>query len=193
MLKKYFKVLFSKREAKMTKPISEQRLYNITLFYLERFDASALKVKQMLERRIQKEKAKGALVPNNTQELIQNVILKMQNLGYINDERFAQTKIKKLCSAGKSKSFILNKLKQAGITGEIAKKLLSEFDLENESSDYTRAEQWLKKHRKGQFRSKNADDFYQKDLAALARAGFSYEIASNALKTKPSSDEEPYF
>ena len=177
----------------MTKPISEQRLYNITLFYLERFDASALKVKQMLERRIQKEKAKGALVPNNTQELIQNVILKMQNLGYINDERFAQTKIKKLCSAGKSKSFILNKLKQAGITGEIAKKLLSEFDLENESSDYTRAEQWLKKHRKGQFRSKNADDFYQKDLAALARAGFSYEIASNALKTKPSSDEEPYF
>ena len=85
------------------------------------------------------------------------------------------------------------KLKQAGITGEIAKNLLSEFDLENESSDYTRAEQWLKKHRKGQFRSKNADDFYQKDLAALARAGFSYEIASNALKTKPSSDEEPYF
>ncbi len=193
MLKKYFKVLFNKREAKMTKPISEQRLYNITLFYLERFDASTLKVKQMLERRIQKEKAKGAIVPNNAQELIQNVINRMQNLGYINDERFAQIQIKKLCSAGKSKSFILNKLKQAGITGEIAKNLLSEFDLENESSDLTRAEQWLKKHRKGQFRSKNADEFYQKDLAALARAGFSYEIASSALKTKPASDEEPYF
>ena len=193
MLKKYFKVLFNKREAKMTKPISEQRLYNITLFYLERFDASALKVKQMLERRIQKEKAKGAIVPNNTQALIQNIINRMQNLGYINDERFAQSQIKKLSSAGKSKSFILNKLKQAGIAGEIAKNLLSEFDLENESSDLTRAEQWLKKHRKGQFRSKNADEFYQKDLAALARAGFSYEIASSALKTKPSSDEGPYF
>ena len=173
----------------MPKPISEQRLYNITLFYLERFDASALKVKQMLERRIQKEKAKGAIVPGNTQELIQNVISRIQNLGYINDERFAQNQIKKLCSTGKSKSFILNKLKQAGITAEIAKNLLSEFDKENESSDLTRAEQWLKKHRKGQFRSKNADDFYQKDLAALARAGFNYDVAQKALKTNPTSED----
>ena len=173
----------------MPKPISEQRLYNITLFYLERFDASALKVKQMLERRIQKEKAKGAIVPRNTQELIQNVISRIQNLGYINDERFAQNQIKKLCSTGKSKSFILNKLKQAGITAEIAKNLLSEFDKKNESSDLTRAEQWLKKHRKGQFRSKNADDFYQKDLAALARAGFSYDVAQKALKTNPTSED----
>lgn len=175
----------------MTKPITEQRLYNITLFYLERFDASSLKVKQMLERRIQKEKLKGAMIPTNTLELIENVILRMQNLGYINDTRFAQNQIKKLSSNGKSKSFILNKLKQDGISSTLAQDLFFDFDKENESSDLTRAEKWLKKHKKGQFRSKDAALFYKKDLAALARAGFSYETAQKALKTTPL--DEDYF
>ena len=94
----------------MTKPITEQRLYNITLFYLERFEASSLKIKQMLERRIHKEKTKGSLIPENYPQLIQNVIQKMTHLGYINDTRFASNQIRQLAAAGKSKSFILNKM-----------------------------------------------------------------------------------
>lgn len=173
----------------MTKPITEQRLYNITLFYLERFDSSKLKVKQMLERRIQKEKLKGAIIPDNASILIQNVIKRMEDLGYLNDERFAKIQIKNLSQAGKSKSFILNKLKTSGISNNISQELLNAYDEENESSDLTRAEKWLKKHKKGQFRTKDANTFYQKDLAALARAGFSYDVAQKALKTNPSSED----
>ena len=165
----------------MTKPITEQRLYNTTLFYLERFDASSLKVQQMLEKRIQKEKLKGAI--------IQNVIEKMVHLGYINDTRFATNHIRQLALQGKSKSFILNKLSQAGIKKEEALNILNQFEEENESSDLKRAEKWLKKHKKGQFRSKDASLFYQKDLAALARAGFNYETAQQALKSNPSDDD----
>lgn len=177
----------------MTKPITEQRLYNITLFYLERFDASKLKIKQMLERRIQKEKLKGAIVPNDISTAIQNIISRLENLGYLNDNRFAEIQVKKLSQAGKSKTFILNKLKTLGISQELSLSLLTHFDEENNYSDLARAEKWLKKHRKGQFRLKDANTFYQKDLAALARAGFSYEIASQALQTKPDFDEESYF
>lgn len=176
----------------MTKPITEQRLYNITLFYLERFDSSKLKVKQMLERRIQKEKLKGAIIPDDTPTLIQNVIKRMEDLGYLNDERFAKIQIKNLSQAGKSKSFILNKLKTSGISNNISQELLNAYDEENESSDLTRAEKWLKKHKKGQFRTKDANAFYQKDLAALARAGFSYDIAQQALQTKADSFDD-YF
>lgn len=173
----------------MTKPITEQRLYNITLFYLERFDASSLKVQQMLEKRIQKEKLKGAIIPENFRQLIQNVIEKMVHLGYINDTRFATNHIRQLALQGKSKSFILNKLSQAGIKKEEALNILNQFEEENESSDLKRAEKWLKKHKKGQFRSKDASLFYQKDLAALARAGFNYETAQQALKSNPSDDD----
>ena len=173
----------------MTKPITEQRLYNITLFYLERFEASSLKIKQMLERRIHKEKTKGAVVPENYPQLIQNVIQKMTHLGYINDTRFAGNQIRQLAAAGKSKSFILNKLSQAGIKKEEASALLATFEEENESSDLVRAQKWLKKHRKGFYRRENAELFYQKDLAALARAGFSFDTATQALQTQPNEDD----
>ena len=174
----------------MTKPITEQRLYNITLFYLERFDASSLKIKQMLERRIYKEKQKGAFIPNDTDKIIQSVIQRMQSLGYINDERYTQNQVRNLAQAGKSKKQILNKLKQSGISDKLILETLTAFEEDNESSDLTRAEKWLKKHKKGQFRTKNTSEFYKKDLAALARAGFSYETAVTALKIEPNFEQD---
>ena len=52
-----------------------------------------------------------------------------------------------------------------------------------------RAQKWLKKHRKGAYRRENAELFYQKDLAALARAGFSFDTATQALQTQPNKDD----
>ena len=109
---------------------------------------------------------------------------------YINDNRYLQNQIRNLSNAGKSQSFILNKLKQDGFSTTIVKDLLSAFDQESESSDLTRANKWLKKHSKGQFRNKDATLFYQKDLAALARAGFSYDTAKKALTTQTESDDD---
>lgn len=176
----------------MTKPITETRLYNITLFYLERFEASSFKTKQMLEKRIQKEQLKGSIIPDNIDTLIQNVIKKMTSLGYINDDRYVQNQVRNLSNAGKSKSFIIKKLQQSGLNVEKIKESLSLFDEENNSSDLTRAEKWLKKHKKGQFRTKDANLYYQKDLAALARAGFSFDVATRALKTFKQEEDYPY-
>lgn len=174
----------------MTKQITIQRLNNITLFYLERFEASSQKTKKMLERRIQKEALKGNIIPDNINQLIDEVIKKMVDLGYINDERFIQNQIRRLSNSGKSKSFILNKLKQDGLSPSLISNYLNIFDEETSSSDLTRANNWLKKHKKGQFRSKDASLFYQKDLAALARAGFSYEIAKTALEVTPCQEDD---
>lgn len=176
----------------MTKQITKTRLYNITLFYLERFESSRFKTKKMLEKRVQKERLKGNIIPDNINLLIDEVIQKMTDLGYINDERVIQNQVRRLSNAGKSKSFILNKLKQDGLSEQSISLYLNSFDEENSCSDLTRATNWLKKHKKGQFRSKDASLFYQKDMAALARAGFSYAIAKEALDVTPPNTEN-YF
>lgn len=174
----------------MTKQITKARLNNITLFYLERFEASSQKTKKMLERRVQKEAAKGNIIPENIHQLIDEVITKMIDLGYIDDNRFIQNQIRRLSNAGKSKSFILNKLKQDGCSSSLISDYLNIFDEETSSSDLTRANNWLKKHKKGQFRSKDAPLFYKKDLSALARAGFSYETAKAALEVKQNQEDD---
>lgn len=152
----------------MQKPLTEKRLENITLYYLERFDASSDKVRQMLKRRIQKQKMLNIPVDKNINIWIENVIQKMQNLGYINDERYAENVIRRLSQSGKSMRFIQQKLATEGISSALVDNYLSPEDELIRAKTFTR-----KKH---------LGKDYQKDLAKMARAGFSYEIAQQVLK-----------
>lgn len=152
----------------MQKPLTEKRLENITLYYLERFDASSDKVRQMLKRRIQKQKMLGIPVDKNINIWIENVIQKMQNLGYINDERYTENVIRRLSQGGKSTRFIQQKLVAEGISPTLVDNYLSADD------ELTRAQTFAHK--------KHLGHDYQKDLAKMARAGFPYEIAQQVLK-----------
>lgn len=152
----------------MQKPLTEKRLENITLYYLERFDASSDKLRQMLKRRVQKQKMLGLPIDKNINQWIECVIQKMQQLGYVNDARYAENMIRRLSQSGKSTRFIQQKLLSAGIDQQIVENYLAPED------ELDRARTFVHKKHLG------AD--YQKDLAKLARAGFSYEIAQQVLK-----------
>ena len=56
----------------MVKKITHQRLYNITLYYLSRYDSCSTKVREMLKRRILKDAQAGADVPTEVNEWIEN-------------------------------------------------------------------------------------------------------------------------
>ncbi len=167
----------------MGKPITEKRLYNMTLFYLSKYEASTGKVRQMLKRRLDKATQAGVEIPSETAQWIEAVIQKMCALGYINDSRYAENQTRILAQQGKSASFIVRKLQQAGISADITRSFLEKSD----ESDSDRAYYWLKHHRKGGFRSKQPTDteekraLFQKDLAALGRIGFTYATAKEAL------------
>lgn len=165
----------------MIKPLTEKRLYNITLFYLSKYEASSAKVRQMLFRRIDKARQAGVEIPTNIHNHIEVVIKKMKELGYLDDNRFAENQVRILLRQGKSTSFILQKLNQAGVSNEIVKTYLTEQD----ASDTEQAFNWLKRHKKGGFRTslKQIDsmELFKKDLAALGRQGFSFCCAKEAL------------
>ncbi len=167
----------------MGKPITEKRLYNITLFYLSKYEASTGKVRQTLQRRIDKAAQGGEEIPPESAQWIESVIQKMVALGYIDDSRYAENQTRILARQGKSASFIVRKLQQAGIPTDVTRSFLEETD----ESDTDRAYHWLKRHRKGGFRSKQPTDpdekriLFQKDLAALGRVGFAYATAKEAL------------
>ena len=162
----------------MTKQITEKRLYNITLFYLSKYESSSEKVRQMLNRRLLKASQQGIEIPIESQQWITKIIEQMQSLGYINDKRYAENQIRILSRQGKSKSFIIQKLKQSGIDSDMIN-ILSE---EAADTDIQRAIQWLKRHKKGGFRIKPSDtETYKKDLSALGRQGFSFQTAKEAL------------
>ena len=157
------------------KKITPTRLKNIALYYLERYEASSQKLHEVLKRRLVKA-AQEQIIPNEADNWLEEVISEMIRLGYVNDKRFAENTVRRLSEAGKSRAFIRTKLKLAGI---------DETDITNALSDTDELESARlfiqKKHLGNDFR---------KDLARLARAGFSYEIAREALEEITSLGEE---
>ena len=157
------------------KKITHQRLKNIALYYLERYDASSQKLRTVLKRRLLKAKMEQP-VPSEAPKWIEEVILEMTQLGYLNDKRFAENLVRRLSEAGKSCAFIRTKLKFAGISGKMMNEALSDTD------ELEQARKMIQK--------KHLGNDFKKDLAKLARAGFSYEIAREALEEKLSLKDE---
>ncbi len=154
---------------KKQKSITTKRLENIALYYLSKYDSSAENLKAVLKRRVEKARLKGADVPENASEVIEEITAKMVRLGYIDDSRFKENLLRRLGQAGKSRAQIMQKMIKAGVRDDEA---LADYD-EDEA-----AAVFVKKKRLGI----NPEN-YMKDLAKLARAGFSKNAAKKALQS----------
>ncbi len=149
------------------KKITPERLKNIALFYLERYDASSDKLRQVLKRRVKKASLEQPVSPQAF-EWIEQIVTQMNQLGYVNDKHFAENLVRRYSEAGKSPSFIRSKLKSAGIDEMFISDMLEETD------ELALARLTVQK--------KHLGNDFQRDLARLARAGFSYETARTALE-----------
>lgn len=172
----------------MPKKMTAQRLYNIALHYLSKYDAGSEKVRRMLKRRVESEAYKNkTTLPDETLEWIEEVLQKLIHLGYINDTNYIYNRIRALSESGKSLYFIRQKLRHEGFSFEFIDKIIrtcSQTDLE-------RAIRFVQRKKMGYLRPVDKQHLYlKKDLATLARAGFSYSIARNALTNNNSIDTD---
>ncbi len=162
------------------KKMTKQRLKNIALYYLKRFDSSSANLRQVLQRR-----TKDSIYhnPDLSQEecfgWIEELLLDFERLGYLNDKRYAEFKIKNYLLSGKPEKYIKIKMGQKGISQDLIDDILSEqeYDLEEMALKYA------KKKKIGPYRvdkeSQKAN--YQKDLGSFIRAGFDYEIVLSIM------------
>ena len=167
----------------MVKKITQKRLENITLYYLQRYESCSSKLRSMLKRRVLRAKMQLGEIPDEANDWIENIIKRMQELGYIDDKRYAQNTFRRLQNAGKSTRFIAGKLKQSGIVADTIDELIEEQETTPDEMDLNAARRLVKRKKIGYLRpSAEQESMRQKDLAVLGRAGFSFEIANQALK-----------
>ena len=175
--------MFTEKRVKLPKPPTKSRLRNIALYYLDRFESSEENLRTVLHRRIDKYAfLNKEYNPEPAYQWAEEVITECLSQNFVNDERFAEFKINNYLQAGKSKRYIEQKLKQKGIDERIVAKYF-------ENSFYSELETALnfaKKKKIGRFRIDEAQrlENRQKDLAALVRAGFDYDIAKQVLETQ---------
>ena len=165
----------------MVKQITQKRLENVALYYLQRYESSAFKLQNVLLRRVMRAKMQQQDIPSEVHEWIRQIVEKMQHLGYVDDTRYAQNQFRILSGSGKSAHYIYQKLKQDGIDPQIIENLYA--DQTPQETDLESAKRLVKKKKMGLYRAEQERALmFKKDLAVLARAGFSYEIACHALQ-----------
>ncbi|RKH17707.1 RecX family transcriptional regulator [Corallococcus sp. CA047B] len=181
-----------RREPRKPKPprkVSPRYLENAALHYLKRYAATVSQLKRVLMRRVDRsvkfhggDRAEAVgWVDALAEKLIRN------NL--INDGAYAETKAHSLRASGRSARVITQKLRMKGVAQELVQQKVAEAT--QDVSEDAAALIWARKKRLGPFRrdaSTRADN-RQRDLAALARAGFSFTIAKRVIDG--TADEAP--
>ena len=168
------------KKVKVLRKITPQRLKNIALYYLKRFESSVANLRSVLQRRVNdyayqnKEFDRG-----EAYQWIEDILADFQRYGYLNDSRYAEIKINDYMSAGKSVRYIKGKMREKGIDEEILSALLED----QEYDEFEAALKLAKKKHIGPFRKDEEARFEnrQKDMGTLVRAGFSYDVVQRVV------------
>jgi regulatory protein len=174
-----------KRPAK-PRAMTERRLENIARFYLERFSTTAAHMRQVLLRRIDKSlRAQDAQTPRTEMaQWADKVIAKLVAEGLINDSLYADGLARKLRRLGKSPTRIGAALRAKGVAPALIADVIDATaeDADGGDAALRAALAYARRRKLGPFRDGPADpDLRKKDLGALARAGFSFDVARKAL------------
>jgi regulatory protein len=167
-------------------PLTRQKVEQMALAYVNRFDCTASKLKQHLTARVRKlggEESSAAWIA----ELVE----RYQGSGVLDDARFARNLTSQLGARGKSTRAIAQKLAARGVSRDMAGELMARRKQDEPGAELDAARAYVRKRRLGPHRSAEERDAHrQKDLASLARQGFSFDIARQALGSGAGSDDE---
>lgn len=183
------------RQKRVPRKIDARYLENAALYYLQRYASSSQNLRNILARKIQRSCAHHGQSPDDFLPLLDQMIARYQQAGLLNDEIYAQARVSSLRRQGLSRQAIGQKLAQKGLSpADIAAALrhvdASAADIAGDDHDDTHARElaaariMAKRKRIGPWRRKPLADpkDAQKEMAALARAGFSYDICRRALE-----------
>lgn len=171
------------------RPITATSLLNAATFYLERYPATAEGLRRVLGRRIAKARMAEAPVMENVEQAIEAIVAKFIEAGAINDKEFAQTKARALHRRGTSSRLTRQKLRHAGVDGDTLDRAMAALDEELDTNpakrEWQAAVALARRRRLGPFRlDKDRKERRLRDLAAMARAGFAFDVAKKVIDAK---------
>jgi regulatory protein len=164
-------------------PLTREELENAALRYLNRFDTSVSNLRRVLAgyvSRVEQKRGAEAAAPGTA--LIEELLSRYADSGLVDDARYASSLAAGLRQRGKSSRAILQTLKARGISAEMAAVAVGQLDAGSPGAEIEAARAFAKRRRIGPYRPEETRDAYrQRDLGALARAGFSFDVARRAL------------
>ena len=155
--------------------MDEKKLLKYAVDYLSKYDSSKNNLVNVLKRKILRLNVTN-FEKKKLIDIIESIILKLEKNKFIDDDRYSSTKILSLSNSGRSKNFIFNYLIKKGVNKSQIQNNLNSMNQNNDNWELESAKIFV---RKKKLLEKN--ESYEKKLAKMARAGFSYDICKKIL------------
>jgi regulatory protein len=153
--------------------VSTAYLERAAMAYLERYASSSENLRRVLRRKVDKRCRLRGEDPSAFHSLIDEVVARALRTGLLDDARYTEGRVATLRRRGGSRRAIEAKLAAKGIDRETIAAAM-----EGETSDEIQAAHALARRRRlGPYRPGERSAYREKDLASLARAGFSFGVA----------------
>lgn len=172
------------KPARPPRKITAQYLENAALYYLQRYATSSENFRRVMTRKIKRSCTFHETAPEAFYPLLENLLERYVAAGLLNDKGFAEARTATLRRQGRSKQAITAKLQAKGLSKGDIEKALETTDADKDGDAEFDAARTLARRKKiGPWRRAPLQDpkDAQKEMAALARAGFSYEISRRVL------------
>jgi len=163
---------------KPPRKVTPAYLQRAALAYLERYASSAENLRRVLKRKVEKRCRLRGEDPAEFQEMIDEVVAKSLRTGLVDDARYAEARVASLRRRGGSARAIQAKLSAKGVDRATVAAALADGEEDDEESA---ARAFARRRRLGPYRPGERAPYRDKDLAAMARAGFRFDVARSIV------------
>lgn len=174
------------RVRKPPRPLTAASLENAAVYYLSRFASSSGNLRRVLMRKVARAARDGEEGQAEAgAQMVDALITRYLDKGLLNDRAYAAQAASSLARRGASRYSIAGKLGQKGVDNELVAQTIAGLDEEGGVSELAAACALARRRRLGPYRTPDKRaDFREKDLASMARAGFSLNLARRVLRAK---------
>jgi regulatory protein len=162
-------------------------LHDAALRYLARYAATQTGLMRVLMRRVDRWARAAAAEPDvvaAAKQAAQAVVARLADAGAVDDAAFAAGRARSLARAGRSRRAIAAHLAAKGVPAPLTAALPDDPEAE-----FAAALAYARRRRIGPFRSPPDAAQTLRDLARMARAGFTQDVADRALRMEAEAAE----
>ncbi len=171
-----------KRKPRPPKEVTATLLREQALKYLDRFSVTTHKLKRHLLTKNRNSILLHQSDPEQIENMIDELIVRLEKNGILNDQSYANSKARSMARQGKSLRQIKGKLFVLGLNDDENRVAQQEI-IENEGySDRVGAAKYIRKRRFGPYKQDPPfAERREKELMALVRNGYDFDIANELL------------
>lgn len=175
------------------KPLDRQAIEDKALSYLDRFDASASRLRRVLDQFVRRRARELGVDASSFATIIDETLNRYQASGVVDDRRYATSMARTLAERGASRQAIRTKLLGRGVQAEVIQAMFDELG-QQVGTELDAARTLVRKRRLGHCRPEaERRPNFRRDLGVLARAGFGLDVAKAALNLEGITDDDDLF